>query len=109
MKIYKVRVSKRVEKKIIEIKDFIVSINTQASSIEYVVGLYEEIDTLSYMADLIPPLIWSIPSVVRENEKRLLVKKGKLTVFFHTYKSCVMVDDIIPSKLVTKENFKGNK
>ena len=109
MKIYKVRVSQKVEKKISEIKDFIVSINTQASSIKYVVRLYEEIGTLSYLADMIPPLIWSIPSIVRTNEKRLLVKNGKLTVFFHTYKNFVMVDDIIPSKLVTKEIFKENK
>lgn len=75
MKIYKVRVSKKVEKKISEIKDFIVSINTQASSIVYVWGLYEEIETLSYMVDMIPTLMWTIPSIFRKNEKRLLVKK----------------------------------
>lgn len=33
----------------------------------------------------------------------MLVKKGRLSVFFIIYKDYVLVYDIVPSKLLTKE------
>lgn len=104
MKTYKVRFTRKVYDQIECIATYITSINTIESSIRYVNSLIDEIQTLSYCADIIPKLQWKTPQVVYPNTKRLLVKKGKLTVFFVTYQNYVLIYDIVPSSLVTEES-----
>lgn len=103
MKTYKVKFSRKVYDKIESIADYITSINTVESSIRYTNALIDEILTLSYRADTIPPLQWETLYNTYPYSKRLLVKKGKLTVFFIIYKDYVIVYNIVPSSLVTKE------
>ncbi|MCQ2308840.1 MAG: hypothetical protein Q4F69_05585 [Bacteroidia bacterium] len=104
MKTYKVRFTKKVYDQIESIASYIASINTVESSIQYVNSLIDEILTLSYYADIISKLQWKAQCVKYPDTKRLLVKKGKLTVFFVTYKDFVLILDIIPSSLVTEKS-----
>lgn len=104
MKNYTVEYSKRVFEKIKDLINYISSINTPESGMRYVDSLYDEINTLSYRADTIPELIWDTCYFYHINEKRLLVKHGKITVFFHVKNNKVIVDDIVPSKLMTHKS-----
>jgi len=104
MKTYKVRFARKVYDQIESIAIYITSINTIESSIRYINSLVDEILTLSYRADTIPKLEWEIPHVIFPNTKRLLVKKGKLTVFYAKYQDYVLVYDIVPSKLITHKS-----
>lgn len=103
MQIYDVNYSKSVVDKIKDLFDYIATINTYESAARYVDNLIDEINTLSYRADTIPKLLYTTPHVRNLNSKRLLVKKGKISVFFHITDNYVFVDYIIPSKLVTQE------
>lgn len=100
MQIYDVNYSKSVVDKIRDLFNYISSINTEVSANRYIDDLIDEIDTLSYRADTIPQLIYTTAHARNISSQRLLVKKGKISVFFHITHNCVFVDDIIPSKLV---------
>ena len=69
----------------------------------YTNSLVDEILTLSYRADTMPQLIWDTADVHHPDSRRMLVKHGRLAVFFIIYKDYVIVYDIVPSKLLTNE------
>ncbi len=103
MKTYNVKFSRGLYDKIKEISKYISSINTVDSGVRYANTLVDEILTLSYRADTITQLIWDTADVQHPKSKRMFVKKGQLAVFFIIYKDYVLVYDIVPSKLLTKE------
>ena len=103
MKTYNVRFTRGLYDKIDEIAHFISSINTAESGVLYANSLVDEILTLSYRADTMPKLIWDTANVQHPDTRRMLVKKGRLSVFFVIYKDYVLVYDIVPSKLLTEE------
>ncbi len=102
MKIYTVEYSKRVFDRVNDLLIFISSIYTPKAGLKYIDSLYDEINTLSYRADTIPELIWDTFYSYHINEKRLLVKHTKIAVFFHVKNDKVIVDDVVPSKLLTR-------
>lgn len=104
MKNYTIRYSQQVIDRLSEIAIFIDNYFIFPSSLKYVEEIRQEIDTLSYLADAIPKLLWRTKSKYHPNEKRLLVKNGKFTVFFHTFYNFVVIDDIVPSRIVSIEN-----
>ena len=103
MKTYNVRFTRGLYDKIEEIAKFISSINTAESGVRYANSLVDEILTLSYRADTMPKLIWDTSDFQHSDSRRMLVKNGRLSVFFIIYKNNVIVYDIVPSKLLTKE------
>ena len=103
MKTYNVRFSRGLYDKIEEIAKFISSINTAESGVRYANSLVDEILTLSYRADTMPQLIWDTADVHHPDSRRMLVKHGRLAVFFIIYKDSVIVYNIVPSKLLTNE------
>ena len=100
MQIYDINYSKCVVDKIGDLFDYIATINTYESANRYVEELIDEINTLSYRADTIQSLVYTTAHNHNTSSKRLLVKKNKISVFFHITRNCIFVDDIIPSKLV---------
>ena len=103
MKTYNVRFTRGLYDKIEELANFISSINTAESGVRYANTLIDEILTLSYRADTMPQLMWDTYDVKHPDSRRMLVKKGRLSVFFIIYKDYVIVYDIVPSKLLTEE------
>lgn len=104
MKYYTIRYTQQVIDKLSEIAVFIDNYFIFPSSLNYVEEIRQEIDNLSYLADAVPKLLWRTESRYHPNERRLLVKNGKFTVFFHTFYEYVIIDDIVPSSMVSKKN-----
>lgn len=102
MKNYTIRYSQQVIDRLSEIATFIDNFFIFPSSLNYVEEIRQEIDALSYLADAVPKLLWR--TEYHPNERRLLVKNGKFTVFFHTFYEYVIIDDIVPSSMVSKKN-----
>lgn len=103
MIIYEVLISQSLVEKLSDIAKYIDSINTYPSGENYINELIDDIMTLSYRAESIPRLQWRTKAKFHPQEKRLLVKKGKFAVFFHTYYNYVIVDDIVPSSMMSEK------
>ncbi len=100
MNYYKVAVSKNVFTEIEEIADFIIKISTPEHAIKYKNQLISEISSLSYMADVINYSQWRIAKRCHPKAKRMITKNKKWNVIFHVEGFYVIVDKIIPTKMV---------
>lgn len=100
MNYYKVAVSKNVFTEIEEIADFIIKISTPEHAIKYKNQLISEIAALSYMADVINYSQWKVAKRCHPKAKRMITKNKKWNVVFHVEGFNVIVDKIIPTKMV---------
>ncbi|MDO5342903.1 MAG: hypothetical protein Q4F69_10705 [Bacteroidia bacterium] len=100
MNYYKVAVSKNVFTEIEEIADFIIKISTPEHAIKYKNQLISEIAALSYMADVINYSQWKVAKRCHPKAKRMITKNKKWNVIFHVEGFYVIVDKIIPTKMV---------
>ena len=67
----------------------------------YINGIFDEIDTLSYLASMLPQCQYKLPKRYHPDAKTLVIGNKKLTVIFHIDGDYVIVDKILPSALVT--------
>jgi len=100
MKVYRVQINKSVVADIDKIKDFIVGKVNFHRAQTYAAELYAEIMSLSYMADYIKETRSEVGKKFSKHEKALFTRNRKWTIFFHTYRDIVIVDKIIPQKMV---------
>ena len=100
MKYYKVSVSKTIIAEIEEIYDFIISISTPEHAVRYKNQLISEIATLSYMADIINYSQWKTAKKYHPKAKRYITKNKKWNVIFHIDGDDVIVDKLLPSKMI---------
>ena len=100
MNYYKVAISKNVFTEIEEITDFIIKISTPEHAIKYKNQLISEIAALSYMADVINYSQWKVAKRCHPKAKRMITKNKKWNVVFHVERFNVIVDKIIPTKMV---------
>lgn len=103
MKIYEVMISRPVAEKFSDLALYINSFNIYPSGENYINELIDEIMTLSYRADSIPRLQWRTKTKYHPCEKRMLVKDSRFAVFFHTHYNYVIVDDIVPSSIISEK------
>lgn len=84
-----------------EIADYIVGLNSPEHAVSYVHEFVAEINRLSYLADSLP--VSTSPFILQyhEHAKRFNVKQGVWCVVFHIEGNFVIIDRILPSKLVT--------
>jgi len=101
MKTYPVLIRKQVYLDLYEIASFIVSVNNYSLAQRYLLMLYHEIQTLSYLADVIPFAKWSFISAQYPNCKSLITKNKKWNIIFRIENDFVIVEKIIASKLIT--------
>jgi len=101
MKIYPVLIRKQVYLDLYEIASFIISVNNYSLAQKYLFMLYNEIKTLSYLADVIPFAKWSFISTQYPNCKSLITKNKKWNIIFRIENDFVIVEKIIASKLIT--------
>lgn len=97
---YKVDISQEVFAEIEDIADFIIKISTPEHAIRYKNQLIGEIATLSYMADVINFSQWKVAKRCHPKAKRLITKNKKWNIIFHIAGDDVIVDKMIPSKMV---------
>ena len=100
MKTYQIQIRKRVRKDLDLIKDFVVEKTNHENAIKYAAELYAEIESLTFLADFIKISEWKTGSKFSKREKVLITKNRKWSVFFHIYRGIVIVDMILPSKMV---------
>ena len=101
MKIYKeVVFSRAVLFDLGDIRDFIVSNNTQEAANRKIDQLEAEINALVYLADCIPISRWLSIRRYHPQAHSLITRNKKWNVVFHTEGDLVVVDKIIPSKMV---------
>ena len=97
MKLYEVVVHRRVYKQIASIQDYIASINTYDAAVKYSNGLFDEINTLSYLADALPETDWASSKEYHPNAKRMVTHNRKWNIIFHIDGDFVVIDSIVAS------------
>ena len=100
MENYKVVVSRLALDDLEMISDFIVKLNTTEASRIFVSNLYDDIQSLSYLAAMIPLSTSNTLKKIHPNAKRLLSKNKKWNIVFYINEGYVVVDRIILSKTV---------
>jgi len=100
MKIYQIQIRKSVKKDLELIKNFVVEKTDHENAIKYAAELYAEIESLTYLADYIKVSEWKTGNKFSVKEKILITKNRKWSIFFHVYRNIVIVDMILPSKMV---------
>ena len=94
--------SPEVVSDIAEISRFIRAKNTKEAANKYIDLLEAEINSLAIWADFIPKSKFWAHRQYHPEAKRLLTKNRKWNVVFHTEGRRVIIDKIIPSKMVTE-------
>ena len=100
MKKYEVVFSRATISGLGELADFIVSINTPLSADNYINQLQAEIASLAYLADTLPLSQWKTAQRYDENAKHFITHNKKWHVIFHTTETQVIIDKLIPSKMI---------
>ena len=100
MKTYPVLIRNQVYLDLYEIASFIVSKNNYSLAQSYMLMLYNEIKTLSYLADAIPFTKWSFISTRYPYCKSHISKNKKWNIIFRIEDDFVIIEKIIASKLI---------
>ena len=66
----------------------------------YINGIFDEIDTLSYLAPMLPKCKYELPKLYHPEAKTLVIGNNKLTAIFHIDGDYVIVDKILPSAMI---------
>lgn len=103
MKVYEdVVFSQNVVADIAKIGKYIRTKNTKEAANKYIDILEAEINSLVLWADFIPYSSYWAHRKYHPKAKRLLTSNRKWNVVFHTEGKTVVIDKIIPSKMVTE-------
>lgn len=100
MKNYKVQISKKCLSDLFEVTLFVALHTSVEHSKVYKDKLRNEIESLSYLADIIKFSDFEIAKQYNKKAKVLITKNRKWSVMFHTFRNHVIVDKIIPSKMM---------
>ena len=84
-----------------KLRDWLVANRRFESAMEYLQMLRSEVAELSYLADSLPKCKYKIPLLFHPKAKTLPVCHRKLTVIFHIDGEYVIVDKILPSRIIT--------
>lgn len=101
MRKYTVIVTDDVENYFVDLMRFVASKYTLETAIRYAKRIREEIETLSYLAPILPESKYKQPKRYHPEAKTYAITKKKLTVIFHIEEDYVIVDKILPSALIT--------
>ena len=100
MKRYKVLYRADADTYFNELGEFIAEQTTPDFAIRYLQRLRNEIESLEFLAEVLPPSRYMMPLHYHPEAKTMPVGKRKLTVIFHIEGDYVIVDKILPSAMV---------
>ena len=100
MQTYKVVYSKATIDDINSVIAYIISIYRFESGLRYKQRIQSQIDALSYCADALPYSRRKMARKIHPKAKTLSIMNRRWTVVFHIDGDFVLVDRIIPSKLI---------
>ena len=101
MKRYKVLYRANADTYFNELGEFIAEQTTPDFAIRYLQRLRNEIESLEFLAEVLPPSRNMMPLRYHPEAKTMPVGKCRLTVIFHIEGDYVIVDKILPSAMVT--------
>lgn len=101
MKKYKVIYRVGVEAYFYELGDYVGELTSIDSALRYLQRLRDEVETLSYLAPMLPKSKYELPKRYHPEAKTLVIGNKKLTVIFHIDGDYVIVDKILPSAMMT--------
>lgn len=102
MKKYKLLIHERVFDQISDIQEYVASVGTYIAAVNYSNRLFDEIESITYLADAISYTQWQVAKRYHPKAKRLITHNKKWNIIFHTDGNYVIVDCIIPSSLIKK-------
>lgn len=101
MKVYKeVLFSREILLELESIRNYITENNNHEAANRYIDQLEAEINALVYLADCFPISRWLTVRKYHPEARSLITRNKKWNVIFHVEGDYVIVDKIIPSKLV---------
>ena len=100
MREYHVKILDVVFADINDLADYIVSVSTPEHASRYARELGAEIMTLRYLAEVIPESRYRTIKRYHPHAKQLRTRNKKLNIIFHIEGDTVIVDKIIPSKMI---------
>lgn len=100
MKRYRVEYDIEAESDIEAITTWVAEKTSIEYSRRYINRIFDEIDTLSYLASMLAVSKYELPKRYHPEAKTLVVGNKKLTVIFHIDGDYVIVDKILPSALI---------
>jgi plasmid stabilization system protein ParE len=102
MKSYQVVASKSALEDLEGIASFVADKYRPESGHKYVNKILGELVSLSYTADIYPFSRYAVAKEIHSKAKTLSIINHKWTVVFHVYENFIIVDRIIPSKMMVK-------
>ena len=102
MKIYRVRISPTALADIDHLSDYLVSIMSLEGAWRYKEAMRQEIMSLSVFADLYKPSRSEFLQSIHPKARRILSHNHKWNYVYHIVKDMVVVDRILPSKIIAK-------
>ena len=100
MRTYKVVYSKLAINDIDKVVDYIASICCKESGLRYKNRIQNQLDSLANCADALPKSKKKLIKAIHPEEKTLSIMNRRWTVAFHIEGKYVLVDRIIPSKMI---------
>ena len=102
MKTYKVIVNNEAISDLDGISTYVAGLYRPKSGHNYVNRILGQLASLSYTADIYPFSRYAIAKTIHPKAKTMSIINHKWTVIFHTAGNFVLVDRIIPSKMIIK-------
>lgn len=100
MKIYKVVYSKTAVDDLKDIVSYIKSIYRLEAGLKYIDRISEQVDSLSYCADALSSNRSEMIKKLYPEAKTISIMNHRWTAVFHIYEDFVIIDRIIPSKMI---------
>lgn len=101
MKIYKVQIKNAALYDLYSVERFIETKNTLIAAVIFISNLQKELNSLSYLADVIKKSDFETAKQYNKKAKVFITKNRKWSIIFHTFRNFVVVDRIIPAKMMT--------
>ncbi len=100
MQTYKVIVSNSASSDLDDIAQYIASIYRQESGHKFVNKILGQLASLSYTAGIYKHSNYITAKLIHSNAKTISIINHRWTVIFHTYDNFVVIDRIMPSKMM---------
>ena len=102
MTTYKVRIDKSTESDLRDMFGFLISVMSRDGANRYIDMITNEVLSLSILADIYPPSHYADIRHYHPLARRMVSHNRRWVYIFHIEDDMVMIDRILPSKLITK-------
>ena len=102
MKSYQVIASNSALEDLDNIASFVANLYRPESGHKYVNKILGQLASLSYTANIYPVSRYTLAKEIHHNAQTMSIVNHRWTVIFHIFKNYVIIDRILPSKMMIK-------